>query len=118
MGAFITTPYDGGSLVPGTLTAGQICFQFAVPRQLTLPANAPNSQAVAKTAAAGNSTFSIQKNGVQVGTFLISSNGTTGAFTVAGDVSMVAGDLLSVVGPNPADANLANLSITLALQRR
>ena len=117
MGVNNPNPYDGGSGVPGTLTASQVCFLFSVPRKLTLPAGAPNSVATAGTAAAGSPAFSIQQNGVQVGTLNFSSN-TIGSFTVNNNVSFIAGDVLSVIAPASPDANLANLSITFSLQRR
>ena len=49
-----------------------------------------------------------------IGTITVAPSGTTGSFvTSGGAVSLVAGDRLAIVGPDPADATLADIAITL-----
>jgi hypothetical protein len=55
----------------------------------------------------------VEKNGAVVGTVTIAATGQIGAFaTSGGAVSCSPGDRLAVVNQNPADASLADISIT------
>lgn len=106
--------YDISTYYPGVPGNSQILLRWTAPRPITIVIGAINSQCTAGTAATGSTTITINKNGSSVGTIAISSSGTTGTFTVASSVSLVAGDILTIVGPGTADATLADISITIA----
>jgi len=106
-------------LVPGTIlgvpVANQILSQEVITRQAILLAGGGQSQAYANTSATAETVFNITQNGVQVGTVAFAIGSNTGTFTVASDVTFVAGDRVAVVAPNVVDATLADISITLDL---
>jgi hypothetical protein len=59
----------------------------------------------------------ILKNGSEVGTITFTDAGNTAAFALAGGATFTAGDRLAIVNQDPADATLADLSITLRGRR-
>lgn len=87
-----------------------------LPRAVTLPAGAPSSRASARTAADAQTTYEIQRNGVQVGTVVWAASATGATITVASDVAFSIGDRIAIVGPASADATLAFPGITLAMR--
>jgi hypothetical protein len=74
------------------------------------------SYASADEASTGTATFSITKNGVEVGTLTFDAS-DAGVFAATGGVSFVPGDILRVVAPATQDATLSDFSITLAGSR-
>lgn len=119
-GGVIATLISGLYDIPiqciGVPLSSEVLYLFAAPRAFTLPAGAPNSIAVAETAATGSPVFTINKNGTQIGSFAFSA-GTTAAFTLSATTHFAAGDILTVVAPATQDATLANIAITLAATR-
>lgn len=93
---------------------GEILYEFVSPDAIALPINLTGSQAKANTAATASTTVTINKNGSSIGTIVWATSGTTGAFTFSAGVNLVAGDVLQLVAPNPADATLANIGVSLA----
>ena len=89
-----------------------------VARRFTLPQDLINSQGFARTAANAQADFDLQRNEVSVGTLRFAASGTVATFIHASDTVFVPGDRLSVIAPNPADANLADISFTLFGQRQ
>jgi hypothetical protein len=59
-------------------------------------------------------TFSLRKNGTQFATMQFSSGASTATFTAASDTDFAAGDVLTVIAPNPADSTLADIGFALA----
>ena len=106
-------PVQVGCFLPGVGTNSQVCLYLAMAFAVTFPAGAADSEAVAKTAATGSTTFTLSKNGTQFATIVFSADGTTGAFTQAADADFEAGDILEIDGPATADATLANIGISL-----
>jgi hypothetical protein len=49
---------------------------------------------------------------VNIGTISFTNAGNTATFSLPGGASFVAGDRLAVINENPADATLADLSLT------
>ena len=98
---------------PGVGVNNAILAYLKMDRTCIFPASAPNSYAVANTAATGSTTFTLKKNGSSFCTIVFSSSGTTGAFTQASDAVFAAGDVFEIDGPATADASLANIGITL-----
>ena len=99
---------------PDALTASQIVLHAVIPVGMTLPASLTDSVGYSDTLATADSEFSIQKNGVEVGTMTFGSGGATPTFVMASATSFAAGDRLKVVAPASPDATLAGISFTIA----
>lgn len=108
------SPYELGVSVTGLMNNGEILLQYVFPGAITLPINLTGSQATANNAATASTTVTINKNGSGIGTIDWLAAGTIGTFTFSAGVNFVAGDILQLVAPNPADATLANIGISLA----
>jgi len=106
--------YDVAAGVIGLTSNGVTIASHIVSRGFSLPANLTSSQAVAQTAATASTVYSIQKNAVEFGTITFAAAGTVGTFVAASSATFVAGDILSIVAPTPADTTLADIDITLA----
>jgi hypothetical protein len=109
-------PYDIGLFAPGKPGAGALLDRFVCPRALTLPAGATGAQAFAGIAPTAAASFSIQKNGVTIGSVTFAAGSQIGTFTVSAAVTFAAGDRLELVGPGTQDATMADVAITLPLQ--
>ncbi|MGP9819170.1 hypothetical protein ACTZWW_04065 [Salinarimonas sp. NSM] len=86
---------------------------FAAP---TPAAPTERSYARAVTAATASTVFSVRKNGVQFGTITFAVGATAGTFA-ATETTFAPGDVISVRGPDIPDATLADVSVTLLLER-
>jgi hypothetical protein len=93
---------------------GEVLNQMVMSIAVTFYAGLVQSQARAGIAATATSVFSLQKNGVQFGTVTFAASGTAGTFAAASDTSFAAGDIFSVVAPNPRDNTLSGISLTVA----
>lgn len=107
-------PYDIGGTIVGQPTASAILLRYPAPRAVRFPSGMASSRGVAGTAAAASATFSIRKNGTQFATMQFASSASTATFTAASDTDFAAGDVLTVIAPNPADINLADIGFALA----
>lgn len=112
----VDAPYDFGVFFSGLPTASQEIFRMEAVRGFTIPDGAPGSTANAAVESTGTAVFSIRKNGVQFATVTWvagspTDNTGTWAFDAAADESFVAGDLLTMVAPDPADATLEDIAI-------
>lgn len=107
--------YDVAFYFPGAPADDAIISRVVIPRACYLPSGGTDSRANAGTAATGSTTLTIRNGSTDIGTIVWSASGTVGAFTVAANRTLAAGDVLSVVAPSSADATLADISITLAL---
>ena len=104
--------YDVSGFYPGVPTANAIVLAFVTTRNFTLSAGT-GGRARSTAAAAGNTTFSIQKNGSSIGDVTFTSGASTGTVSVPSSQTLAPGDVLTVVAPGTADANIANISVTL-----
>jgi hypothetical protein len=86
-------------------------YVFAAPA--TLPVGLSGSRGTATTAATATATFSIQKNGVNVGMMAFAPSASAATFTMNTATLFNTGDVLTVVAPAIADATLANLAWTI-----
>lgn len=109
-----TGPYDIATYVEGVTSNAEVIMTFVLPRAIIIKATVPFSQARANNAATSNATFTCAKNGTSFCTITWKATNTLGSFTANSDTSFIAGDILTITGPNPADATLAYISITLA----
>ncbi len=107
--------YDIGFSIEGKPSANTTIFSFAVPRAFSIPSSFFGSQALAVTAAAESSVFTISKNASSIGTLTFATGSAIGSFSGAG-ASFVAGDRLSITSPGTQDATLQNISITIVTE--
>lgn len=108
-------PFDVHAFYPGVPSASAIVLRVPVARAVAFANNFSGSYARASVAATGSTVFDVQKNGVSIGSITFAAGATSGTFTTSGTgVSFAAGDILLIVGPNTADATLANVGIVLA----
>lgn len=99
---------DVGFVFSGKPTATQI-INYPINQSLTLKTSLTGSHFTIGTNPTTNPiTFTLNKNGVSIGSIAISS---AGAFTVtfAADVAFVAGDIFNLTAPVTQDATAANL---------
>lgn len=111
--AGVTQYYTYGGFAVSGITADEVLFDHIVVTAHTLQPNLPAAKASVGTAPAAIWTGIIQQNGVQIGTLSIASNGTcTFATGSANPIAVVAGDVISLIAPHNADANIARLRWT------
>jgi hypothetical protein len=91
----------------------ELLQRMVMPTTVVFYTGLVDSRASAQVAATASTVFSLKKNGVEFGTLTFGIGATTGVFAAAADTSFSAGDILTVVAPNPRDATLADLSITV-----
>lgn len=103
--------------VPGTFADSQVLARIVMPRPCVFPGDMTGASAEALGPSTGAAAVTVKKNGVGVGTIEFAASGTAGAFVFGDDVSLAAGDVFSLHAPAPADATLADLSVTFAGKR-
>jgi hypothetical protein len=111
------TPYDLSFFLPGTYSGGALMAQVVLDRAVTFPDGLFGAQGYAGVTATATTVLDLQKNGANVGTITFTSAGSTAAFAMSGALSFAAGDRLSIVNEDPADATLADVSLTLKGKR-
>ena len=111
-----TQPYDVGAYYAGTPGDAVTILSHIAARAFTIKAGMPGSQWDCGSNPAAATTLDVQKNGTNVGSISVTTAGV-GTFAMASDTSFAAGDILSVVTPNPADASMANITLTIAGER-
>lgn len=106
--------YDISFWDPGRAAAGEVVFKIIVSRTVTFPAGLTNSQAIASTPATAAAVWSIRRNGAEFGTMSFAPGETAATFAAAADTLVGAGDLITIVAPDPRDATLADITGVLA----
>lgn len=106
-----------GQYLGDVMNSGATLMQGLVGRQMKLKANAPGSHLYIGTTPTAQRTFAIQRNGTQIGTVTVNPGHNWGAFSVAADVAFINKDLLQLIAPNPADANMKDVSWNIILER-
>jgi hypothetical protein len=109
--------YDLSTFATGKPAASEVLLDFACPIAFTLPIGFAGSVALAGTAPAAAVTFSVTKNGTQIGTINFALGATTATFTAASAVSFVVGDRIKLIAPATQDSALSDLTFTLAGSR-
>lgn len=92
-------------------------FKFVAYTTTIFPQNLTASRATADVAATASAVFSLQKNGVEFATITFAMGATTGTFVCAADTTFSAGDIFTVVAPNPRDTTLAGVALTIVVSR-
>jgi len=111
------TPYDLAFFLPGTYSGGALMAQIVLDRAVTFPDGLSGAQGYAGITATASTVLDLQKNGVNIGTITFTGAGNTASFAMAGAQNFAAGDRLAIINEDPADATLADLSITLKGKR-
>jgi len=105
---------------PGSPGVSTTLRRFVAPMSMTIPANFAGSRAFAEVAATVNTVIYINKNGTNIGnvTFYAGSQvGTWSATPSGAAVTLVAGDFVKVYTTTTQDATLAELGITLVINK-
>jgi hypothetical protein len=110
-------PFVIGMFIPGTHGNGALMAQVVFDRAVDFDADLPGAQGYAQVTATAATVLDLQKNGVNIGTITFMNAGNTATFSLPGGASFVAGDRLAVINDNPADATLADLSLTFTGRR-
>jgi hypothetical protein len=111
--AFEAIPFLVSLFIPGTFGNGALMAQLVFDRNVSFPNHLTGSQGYAQTNATSSTVLDLHKNGAPVGTITFTNAGSTATFALSGGATFAAGDRLAIYNENPADATLADLSITL-----
>lgn len=105
--------YDIGFFAPDSPTASDIVAIYTAPRQFELPDNFAGSVGFCHVNPTATAVFNVLRDATVIGTVSIS---TSGVFTFSTTASTVenfnSGQRLRLDAPSPADATLADISIT------
>jgi hypothetical protein len=102
----------------GIPSAAEVLLRIPMTRTVILPASLTGSQGVVGTAGTVSASgFSIKKNGTECATLSFASTATTCTFTNTVADTFVAGDVLTIIAPSPANATLSDVGITLKATR-
>jgi hypothetical protein len=108
-----TQPNDYHIFLPGALTDGQLVIVSQAVRSWQLPANLAGSFFGAQQTSSANAVFTLNRNGVAIGTLTFTAGSNTPTIAFAALVTFFVGDTFSIGGPNPADTTLADISFDL-----
>jgi hypothetical protein len=97
----------------GQTAAAAVIFRHVFSRAARLPPGGGFSRAVAGVAATGSSAFVLLKNGTSIGSFQFAAGEAAASFSVAAAVDFAAGDVFAIAAPDPQDATLADIALTL-----
>ena len=98
---------------PDKPTGDELILLHVLAQSIDFADGLPGSQALAATAATAETVFSIQHEGVEVGTCTFSAAGAVGAYAAAAEFTIAAGETFSIVAPATADATLADITFTV-----
>lgn len=107
------TRYDIVVDIPERPASGATMAKWVAPSLVTFKAGLAESRGDADAAATVSSVFSLKKNGTQFATATFSATNDTAIFACASDTAFAAGDVLTIIAPNPRDATLANIALTI-----
>ena len=110
-----TKPYAVASYQEGLPSANTLFTKVVLARNWTIPTNFTNSQGHCETAVldVGGYTVDIQLNSTSIGTITFSSGSTTATFASSTIYTLVAGDVLELIGASTADSVADNFSFTI-----
>ncbi len=99
--------YDQAGFFIGQPEGGQKLFSIPATRKFVLPENCAGSQAKVAVAPYTTATFSIRKNGYQIGVFTFPA-GVVNATFVSDETNFAIGDVIEVYAPIIKDADLTD----------
>lgn len=107
--------YDIAFFIGDKRPAGETVFRHTFTKAVDFAADFALSDGDAISAATASAVFLLKKNGTTVGTITFAASGSVATFNSSGaPLSFLVGDTLECVAPDPQDATLAGVSITLA----
>lgn len=114
-GGVLGQPYDVVFTLPGQPANGVTYPVITFKRTTTFAVDFAGSVGSVGTNPTSTATYTVKKNGSTVGQIVINTSGVF-TFTTSGGapISFSSGDRLEIVSPNPQDATLADVAITLA----
>lgn len=95
-------------------------FRLRIPQDFGPPATEipmERSYGAAREAATGLATFVVSRNGVPFGTIAFAAGEDEASFTAAAATEFDPGDVLSIAPPDPLDATLSGVSLTILAER-
>jgi hypothetical protein len=98
---------------PGIPTADQLMMFHVVIMTVDFAEALPGSRAACVTAPDAETIYSVQLDGVEVGTITFGLGETVGQFAAPAAFQAVPGSLLSVVAPSIPDASQSDVTITI-----
>ncbi len=96
----------------GKSVSDEVIFRMTMVTPVQFPTNFASSRGDAETAPTADAVYNIKKNGVTFGTVVFPAGIAIPVFYCTA-TTFAAGDKLTVHAPNPADATLADVSLTL-----
>ena len=108
------SPYNVGMFIPGTHGDGALMAQVVLTRAVSFADEFAGARAYAGVTATAATVLNVHRNGSPIGTITFGTGVSAGTFatTGGGAESFAAGDRLAIINEDPADATLADLSIT------
>jgi hypothetical protein len=93
--------------------------QVVLTRAVSFADDFAGARAYAGVTATAATVLDVHRNGSPIGTITFGTGASAGTFATAGSgaVTFAAGDRLAIINKNPADATLADLSITFLGKR-
>lgn len=116
-GTLINGSYQFPIWVASKPLAGEKLYSFQAPTAFIFEAGAGDSVASCDTAATGTAVFSLTQNGTQIGTVTFNAGQTYGVVNFPALTSFLDNDIFEIIAPNPQDATLANVRLSLVAIR-
>lgn len=111
----IGTRYDVSVSIGYEAEPREVILTFTIPEAMVWPNGGVGSVGRALVSPLGILRLAVKRNGADVGTITFASNSVRAEFSVVGDKTFAAGDLLSVHMPDSPPAGFENYSATLRL---
>jgi hypothetical protein len=105
--------------IPGKHSNGALLAQVVLTRAVSFADDFAGAWAYAGVSATAATVLDVHRNGSPIGTITFGTGASAGSFATAGSgtETFAAGDRLAIINENPADATLADLSITFLGKR-
>jgi hypothetical protein len=113
------SPYDVGMFIPGTQSNGALLAQVVLMCAVSFADDFAGARAYARVSATAATVLDVHRNGSPIGTITFGTGASAGTFATGGSGAEIfaAGDGLAIINEDPADATLADLSITFLGKR-
>ena len=104
--------------IPGTHGNGALLAQVVLTRAVSFADDFAGAWAYAGVGATAETVLDVHRNGAPIGTITFGTGASAGIFATGGGAeTFAAGDRLAIINEDPADATLADLSITFLGKR-
>jgi hypothetical protein len=114
MTTVLSLPYDISFFLQGAMDAANTRVAGLVAaRNISLPSGIAGSRAKARVAPAASVTYTVKVNEIEKGTIVFGAGQTNGTITWLSNVTVAAGDVLTVVTPASVETSIRDVSIAL-----